>query len=155
MGSDLSELAVAELVDLPPRICGYGPCRHHHTIEIVMDAATPAAGEVLPGGSLAGVPALGAIHLERQHYCYPDVGIEIDLGNTPVVTCNRWRPPLLAIGVRRRHKRDLGDWHIRQIVILTQTARADDDAAEALADAEAARAAETSTTPSTEGTPSA
>lgn len=98
--------------------------------------------------------------LERQHWCYPDTGIEMDLGATPVVECNRWKPQgLITIGIRRRFRRDRLVWETQQLTarLAEQAAitEAETDAQNALADAEAARAAAPASTPSPEGTPAA
>lgn len=136
---DPSSLAVGPPPEAPPRICEYGPCRRYHTFEIVMDAAKPLDGS-----------DPGPVHVERQHYCYPTAGVETDLGNTPVVSCNRYAPPLLAIGVRRRFERDTDAWIVRRAAAQLSVAALEADAAHDLAEAEAARAA-ASSTPSSEG----
>lgn len=136
---DMSSLAKGEPPEPPPRICGYGPCRHYHTFQIVMDAATPM------DGSDPGPP-----HIETQHYCYPTAGVETDLGNTPVTSCNRYAPPLLKIGARRRYERDVHAWAWRRENARADAAQLEADAAADLAEAEAARAA-ASSTPTSEG----
>lgn len=68
-----------------------------------MDAENPNAQTIpvrlpvlLPGmertadGTVYQPPAV--FHTAVEHYCYPDVGIEMALGPTPVVSCNRWAP---------------------------------------------------------------
>lgn len=67
-----------------------GPCRHYHRLEIQADAERPRA-QRLPNGEVYTPPA--EHHTQVSHYCYPDVGIEMTLGGTPVVACNRWRHP--------------------------------------------------------------
>lgn len=86
-----------------PRLCEAGPCRHYHRLEIQVDAENPNAQKIpvrlpvlLPGmertpdGVVYQPPAV--FHTAVEHYCYPDTGIEMVLGATPVVSCNRWAP---------------------------------------------------------------
>jgi len=86
-----------------PRLCEAGPCAHYHRLEIQVDAENPGARKVpvrlpvlSPGmeaardGTIYRAPAV--FHTAVEHYCYPDVGIEMVLGPTPVVECNRWVP---------------------------------------------------------------
>lgn len=75
-----------------PRLCEAGPCVHYHRMETQFDAAAPIAERVEEGGKLVGISTGAPFHTKVHHYCYPDVGIETDLGSMPVVTCNRWRP---------------------------------------------------------------
>lgn len=86
-----------------PRLCEAGPCRHYHRLAVQVDETQPGAIRVpiaLPGG-MPGVQAVpggsvyrppGAFHVQVHHYCYPDVGIEMPLGDVPVTECNRWEP---------------------------------------------------------------
>lgn len=91
--------------ELPPRprLCEQGPCRHYHRLETQVESADPGARRVpvklplLPvgaqavdGGTLYQAPAM--FHTAVSHYCYPGVGIEIVLGDVPVVSCSRWDP---------------------------------------------------------------
>lgn len=90
---------------LPPRpsLCTAGPCAHYHRLEIQVDAESPR-GRRLPVVVAAGTPGIqtagggqtytppAAWHTQVSHYCYPDTGVEMTLGSTPVVACNRWRP---------------------------------------------------------------
>lgn len=75
-----------------PRLCEAGPCVHYHRMETQFDAAAPIAERVEEGGKLVGISPGAPFHTKVHHYCYPDVGIETDLGSMPVVTCNRWEP---------------------------------------------------------------
>lgn len=96
----------------PPRLCESGPCRHYHRLDVQMDAANPRAERV--NGRL--VRHAKVFHVLVNHYCYPDVGIETNLGSMPVLSCNRWDPELgilarLTGGVgraRRRYEREFG-----------------------------------------------
>jgi len=135
--------AMREVPPAPPRICEYGPCRNYHTFGIVMDAAKPMGGAFVDG-KVVGPADAGETHIEVQHYCYPTVGVETDLGSTPVVSCNRYRPQgLITIGVRRRFARDLATWQAQQASGALERDEAVDaqiaEAAAALADAEAHR----------------
>lgn len=62
----------------PPSLCEAGPCRHYHRVASVMDAED---------GGVAG-----ATHRQVTRACYPAVGIELELGETPVLQCSRWEP---------------------------------------------------------------
>jgi hypothetical protein len=50
----------------------------------------PVGAQAVDDGTLYQAPA--TFHTSTSHYCYPDSGIEIVLGDTPVVKCNRWDP---------------------------------------------------------------
>ena len=77
-----------------PRICEQGPCIHYHRLETQMDVAAPQ------DGTAAG------LFTQVHHACYPDTGIEIELGDTPVLECNRWEPmtPALKTKLKRATK---------------------------------------------------
>lgn len=62
----------------PPSLCEAGPCRNYHRIRSVMDAED------------GGVP--GATRWQITRACYPTPGIELELGETPVLQCSRWEP---------------------------------------------------------------
>lgn len=64
----------------PPRLCELGPCRHYHTIDIVLDSQQP----------LDGTP--GRIDIKTHRSCYAQVGVDTDLTDVPVVRCSRWDP---------------------------------------------------------------
>lgn len=90
---------------VPPRpsLCDAGPCRHYHRFSTQVDAANPRAVR-LPGGVPPGTPrtvqtptgalyqAPAVFHVEVHRYCYPTVGVEMNLGALPVTECNRWDP---------------------------------------------------------------
>src|SRR6185295_2340607 len=106
------ELEPAEpLDDPPPRLCEAGPCRHYHRMAVQMDAQNPMAER--RDGQL--VRHARVFHTTVSHYCYPDVGIETNLGSLPVLECNRWVPikSLLTMTrtIRARHERELAEWH--------------------------------------------
>jgi hypothetical protein len=89
--------ARAREIPPPPRLCAAGPCRHYHTFTIQLDAERPMAGHVAQGakhGALVGDGGPAPFHVRRHHYCYPDVGIETELGDLPVLECSRWTPQL-------------------------------------------------------------
>jgi hypothetical protein len=86
-----------------PRLCEAGPCKHYHRLTVQVDAAQPGAitvpvalpestpgAQSVPGGTV--YQAAPAFHVQVHHYCYPDVGIEMPLGDLPVTECNRWDP---------------------------------------------------------------
>jgi len=64
----------------PPSLCEAGPCARYHRLVTVMEAQG----------------ALGSDAPERYRSitraCYPSYGIEIELGETPVLQCSRWLP---------------------------------------------------------------
>ncbi len=103
---------VRELPPDPPRLCNAGPCRHYHQMKIQLDAQNPV-DERKPDGTV--VHHGRVFHVQTHHYCYPDVGIETNLGALPVLECNRW-VPLTSLfrtrrGVRRRFERELAAFH--------------------------------------------
>lgn len=114
------------VAEAPPRLCEYGPCRHYHRFQVQVDAENPKNERI--AGRL--VVHARVFHVETQHYCYPDVGIETVLGAMPVLACNRWAPAAGLLRVvrrlraRRRYEADLLDWQARR-----------DDEARALAEA--------------------
>ena len=80
----------------PPRLCEVGPCVHYHRFAIQLDVEGPKADNILAGGKLEGAAPKQPFHVRVHHYCYPDVGIETELGSLPVLECNRWEPRALA-----------------------------------------------------------
>jgi len=62
----------------PPNLCEAGPCRHYHRVASVMDAED------------GGMP--GQAHRQITRACYPAPGIELEIGETPVLQCSRWEP---------------------------------------------------------------
>ena len=61
----------------------------------------------MPDGTLYQAPA--TFHTSVSHYCYPDVGIEMTLGDTPVVRCSRWDPMDEHTLLRRVQETFLGE----------------------------------------------
>jgi|SRR6185295_9316073 len=105
IGPDGAPIMTNPRAPLParPRLCEAGPCVHYHCLEIQVDAEDPRSRKVpvrlpvlgpgmeaVPDGTLYRAPAV--FHTATEHYCYPDLGIEMALGPTPVVQCNRWVP---------------------------------------------------------------
>ena len=88
----------------PPRLCEAGPCRHYHTFTIQLDAAQPIAAEV-ENGRLIGRAPRPEMHIHVHHYCYPETGIETELGALPVLQCSRWEP-LTPAEIRARADRE-------------------------------------------------
>jgi hypothetical protein len=95
--------------EVPPRpsLCEAGPCRHYHRFSTQVDAANPRAVRLAvappegvprtergPHGAVYQPPAV--YHVEFHHYCYPNPGIEMNLGSLPVPECNRWDPDVRA-----------------------------------------------------------
>lgn len=78
--------------DPPPRLCEAGPCVHYHRFEIQMDAQRAIGDRLEEGGRIVGNAPPQPFHVHTHHYCYPDTGIEMELGGLPVLTCNRWQP---------------------------------------------------------------
>lgn len=78
-----------------PRLCAQGPCVHYHRLTIQLDAesaqAAAVAGDAVHHGRLVGAPS-ESFHTATHHYCYPEKGIEADLGPLSVLECNRWWP---------------------------------------------------------------
>jgi hypothetical protein len=62
----------------PPSLCEAGPCHHYHRVASIMDTED------------GGAP--GATHRQITRTCYPGVGIELELGEAPVLQCSRWEP---------------------------------------------------------------
>jgi len=62
-----------------PSLCEAGPCRNYHRIASVMDAQDP-------------VGESGPTRRQITRACYPTPGIELELGETPVLQCSRWEP---------------------------------------------------------------
>lgn len=62
----------------PPSLCEAGPCNKFHRIRSIMDAED------------GGNP--GALRTEVTRGCYPSPGIEIELGETPILQCSLWEP---------------------------------------------------------------
>lgn len=100
---------------VPPRpsLCAAGPCRHYHRLEIQLEAEDPKAQRVpvrlpvlqpgmavTPDGKETVYRAPAAYHTAVEHYCYPEIGIEMPLGATPVVDCNRWEPSIPSAATR-------------------------------------------------------
>lgn len=63
----------------PPSLCEAGPCRNFHRVQSLMDAQE----------AMDGTPSL---HPQVTRACYPAPGIELELGETPVLRCSRWEP---------------------------------------------------------------
>lgn len=97
-----------ELPLAPPRLCEAGPCRHYHVMQVQLDAQQPLGSG--PTGSVGSV-----FHTELHHYCYPEVGIETNLGGQPVLACNRWVPITSLFrrrrGIMRTYQRALERFH--------------------------------------------
>jgi len=126
-----------------PSLCHAGPCVHYHRIVIQVDAADPRAVKVpirlpesapgvesAPSGSVYRAPA--AYHTQTHHYCYPDTGIEIDLGALPVVECNRWecqRPDRAAL----EHNRRVQEWEAARAAAAEEAAVIEQQIAESMA----------------------
>jgi hypothetical protein len=81
-----------KMPDPPPRMCEAGPCVNYHRFEIQFDVTRPIAERVEEGGKLVGAAPPMPFHVRVFHYCYPTVGVETDLGDMPVLSCNRWEP---------------------------------------------------------------
>jgi hypothetical protein len=62
----------------PPNLCEAGPCRNYHRVASVLDAED------------GGMP--GQTFRQVTRACYPAVGIELELSETPVLQCSRWEP---------------------------------------------------------------
>lgn len=79
----------------PPRICEQGPCRNYHRFTHQLDAEQPIGGDVEQGelhGKVTGDPGPKLFYKKTHHYCYPTAGIELELGEMPMLECNRWDP---------------------------------------------------------------
>ena len=63
-----------------PSLCEAGPCRNFHRVESLMDAQEPLDGTD------------GSVHPQVTRACYPAAGIELELGEAPVMKCSRWEP---------------------------------------------------------------
>lgn len=100
--------SLRELPPEAPRLCTAGPCRHYHRFQIQLDAQNPMT-ERKPDGTVVNHGRV--FHVQTHHYCYPDVGIETNLGALPVLSCNRWVPLTSLLrrkrGIRRQFEREL------------------------------------------------
>lgn len=76
----------------PPSLCEAGPCRNYHRVVSVMDAQDPV-GET------------GPTRRQITRACYPTAGIELELGETPVLTCSRWEPEISSTTAERDRAR--------------------------------------------------
>jgi hypothetical protein len=86
-----------------PSLCEAGPCQHFHRFEIQVEATSPLAQQVpieLPDGHRVETTPAGKVyrplpvfHTRVERYCYPSSGIELELGSTSMVRCNRFKPP--------------------------------------------------------------
>lgn len=103
--------AARPLAEPAPRLCEAGPCRHYHRFSIQLDAQDPLAER--KDGKL--IQHARVFHATTNHYCYPEVGIESNLGSLSVLECNRWAPikGLLTMTrtVKARYQRELAAWH--------------------------------------------
>lgn len=105
IGADGGPIIQPQRSDPParPSLCQAGPCRNYHRLVTQVDAENPRAvrlpivlpegtpgAQQTPQGTLYRAPAV--FHTETHHYCYPNPGIEMNLGTLPVVECNRWDP---------------------------------------------------------------
>ena len=73
----------------PPSLCEAGPCRNYHRLETKLDAQ-------------GAVDGTGVRHTVITRACYPAAGIEVELGEEPILTCSRWTPETSA----SEHDRD-------------------------------------------------
>lgn len=86
-----------------PRLCAAGPCAHYHRFQIQLAAADP--GQIAVAAPVpATTPSVRqegegqfytpprVFHIQEHHYCYPTTGVEMELGDLPVLECNRWSP---------------------------------------------------------------
>ncbi len=79
------------LID-PPSLCEAGPCRNYHRVVSVFDAQDPVGGT-------------GPTRRQITRACYPTTGIELELGETPVLQCSRWEPETAATSSERDRAR--------------------------------------------------
>jgi hypothetical protein len=136
-----------------PRLCEAGPCVRYHSFQLQMDVQDPQPVRQ-PDGSVA--TAAKPFHVQTHHYCYPEPGIETELGKLPILQCNRWEPvdPVTKRGLdaaRERywatpegqaHQVQIAAWKAaRDLELATETA-ARSHAAEDLAAMPAAAAPE-------------
>lgn len=96
-----------------PRLCAQGPCVHYHRLTVQLDAESARAAAVAAGavhhGRLVGAPS-ESFHTATHHYCYPEKGIEADLGALPVLECNLWLPLADRIDLEIPKGPVLGPW---------------------------------------------
>ena len=76
----------------PPTLCEAGPCRHYHRVVSVMDAQAPVGKDS------------NNDHAQTSRVCYPTAGIEVELGETPVLQCSKWEPESEPERDERRRK---------------------------------------------------
>jgi hypothetical protein len=107
----------------PPSLCEAGPCRNYHRVASVMDAQDPV-GEV------------GPTRRQITRACYPTAGIELELGETPVLQCSRWEPDseqsrLDSIRIAYMRSADGKAFSEKMTAFEDEQAKLDDDTAEA------------------------
>lgn len=107
-----------ELAKDPPRLCEAGPCAHYHRFCLQVDAENPK-DERRPDGTV--IHHGRVFHVQTHHYCYPDVGIETNLGALPVLACNRWVPigglirrVFKKAALERAFEREVAAWKARE-----------------------------------------
>lgn len=104
----------------PPTLCEAGPCRSYHRVVSVMDAQNPVAGA-------------GPTRRQITRSCYPTSGIELELGETPVLQCSRWEPESAAARDEARRvylKTPVGKQFIADSVAFEAATGAGDDDSE-------------------------
>lgn len=77
-GMILPEVDHLPVID-PPSLCEAGPCRNYHRLVTIMDAQDP-------------VGERGPTRRMITRACYPTPGIEVELGEVPVLQCTLWNP---------------------------------------------------------------
>jgi len=153
IGPDGGPVMAPPVTRSPPRpsLCSAGPCVNYHRLEIQVEAEDPKAQlvpirlpagtprtEAVPLGTLVHHPA--TFHTAVHHYCYPSPGIEIELGDVPVVTCNLHRGGSLED--LEKYLLAVAEWEAARAREAEQAAAAERVIAEGLAAQEAARARE-------------
>lgn len=102
----------------PPSLCEAGPCRCYHRVVSVMESQGP-------------VGATGPAHRQITRACYPTPGIELELGETPVLQCSRWEPESEYVAARNLAREeflrsDEGRDFLLQVASYEQSADLDD-----------------------------
>ena len=119
-----------------PSLCRAGPCVHYHRLVVQVEAENPRAvlvpirlphgtpgAERTVGGTLYQAPAV--FHTETHHYCYPGSGIEMPLGELPVVECNLHEPRVASINIMDEYRASVAAWEAERSAEASDVAEAE------------------------------
>ncbi len=118
LGAGLGHLPVID----PPTLCEAGPCRNYHRVVSVMDAQDPVGGT-------------GPARRQITRACYPTPGIDLELGEIPVLQCSRWEPESAGSRDEARRvylKTKNGQQYLAEVATFEDAAGFHDDESEVL-----------------------